>query len=122
MKTRKVIKNPVVIREEQDGRIVYIKFVDGKQYKLQHPGNRAKMEWDKKYFNFATGIDMEGFLDAAFESVVIPEAHDKKPNIDSVTPWELEAWQETLKRFLDGGLNFIEAAERNQKENPAISK
>lgn len=96
--------NPVITGEDMDGKIIHVKFIDGKRYKLQHPGNRVKMRWEKEVFNPTTGIDIEKFMDLAFEHCVIPEGHGDKPSIDTVKPKDLEVWQRLLRRFLDGDL------------------
>lgn len=96
---------PIVLSMDEDGRNARIKFIDGLEYRIQHPGNRSKLEWDKRYFNPATGLDIGGYLDKFFEHCVFPEGHEKRPNIDSVTPKELGAWQELLRPFLEGGLD-----------------
>lgn len=99
--------NPIIVKEEQDGKIVFIEFVDGKMYKLQHPGNRIKLQWEKEYCNPVSGIDQEMFLDKAFEHCVIPEGHDFKPSIDDLKPKALEVWQRTLRRFLNGDFETL---------------
>lgn len=87
-----------------DQRIAVVTFVDGKRYKLQHPGNRAKIELEQILFHPAKGMDRVSYLEKAFDSVIIPEGHDFRPDIDNVSPHELEVWERTLQNFLDGNL------------------
>ena len=100
-------KNPVVLSSEKDGQVVYIKFIDGKEYKLQHPGNRTYLQWQQEMFDFEKGLDTISFLDNAFEHCVIPEGHDFKPTIDNVKPQELEVWQKLLRMFLRGEIVIL---------------
>ncbi len=102
------ITNPVVTKMTPDGKVVHIRFVDGKNYKLQHPGNRAYLQWQEEYITL-TGISQEKFLDLAFEHCVIPEGHAGKPTIDTVNPSELGVWSKMLRRFLDGDLDSLVA-------------
>ena len=96
--------NPKVIEYLNDGRVVVVEFPDKRVYKLQHPGNRKKLEWEKDYFNPATGIDRAKFLDYCFDNCVIAENGAEPPTVDEVNPKELEVWQRLLRRFLDGDL------------------
>ena len=73
--------NPVITGEDMDGKIIHVKFIDGKRYKLQHPGNRVKMRWEKEVFNPTTGIDIEKFMDLAFEHCVIPDGQCGDPGL-----------------------------------------
>ncbi len=100
--------NPVVTKMAPDGKVVHIRFIDGKNYKLQHPGNRTYLQWQEEYITL-TGISQEKFLDLAFEHCVIPEGHAGKPTIDSVNPSELGVWGKLLRRFLEGDLNSLVA-------------
>ena len=107
-------KNPVILSSEQDGRIIHIQFIDGKKYKLQHPGNRTYMEWQQESFDMESGLNTVGFMDNAFEHCVIPDGHDFKPTIDNVKPAELEVWQKLLRRFLRGGITVSASAEKDR--------
>lgn len=113
--------NPIIIDEDQDGKIVIIEFVDGRIYKLQHPGNRIKLRWEKEYYNPVSGIDQEMFLDKAFEHCVIPEGHDFKPSIDNQKSKELEVWQRTLRRFLNGDLETMLAGRKESGSTETAS-
>lgn len=94
-----------VISSERDGLVAVIKFVDGKTYRLQHPGNRTYLEWQKEFFTVTEGMDVAKFLDKAFEYCVIPEGHTFRPTVDTVKPKELGVWSRVLRRFLDGDLD-----------------
>jgi hypothetical protein len=96
--------NVTVIGTEQDGKIVTIRFIDGKQYRLQHPGNRTYLEWQKEFFSLTEGMDQAKFLDKAFEFCVIPDGHDFKPTVDTIKPKEVGVWSRALRRFCDGSL------------------
>ncbi len=108
-------KTNVTINEiESDGRMAVVTFVDGKQYKLQHPGNRTYIQWQQEYVT-PMGFNMEEFLDKSFEHVVIPMGHDFKPTIDNIKPKELEVWQKLLRRFLGGDIESDQKAEKPVK-------
>lgn len=94
-----------ILSSTDDGRMAIIKFVDGKTYKLQHPGNRVYLEWQKEFFSVTEGVDLAKFLDKAFEYCVIPENHGFKPTVDTVKPKELGVWSRVLRRFLDGDID-----------------
>jgi hypothetical protein len=91
----------------ENGMIAYVRFIDGKKYKLQHPGNRIWLDWQKDFFSITDGIDQAKFIEKAFEYCVIPDGHDFHPTIDNVKPKELGVWQRLLRRFLDGSLDDI---------------
>lgn len=116
-------KNPILISSERDGQIVNIQFIDGRNYKLQHPGNRTYMEWQNETFDMEKGLDTIGFLDNAFEHCVIPDGHDFKPTIDNVKPAELEVWQKLLRRFLRGDIDVKEGKPKTEeKRTPSADK
>lgn len=116
-------KNPILISSERDGQIVNIQFIDGRKYKLQHPGNRTYMEWQQETFDFEKGLDSVGFMDNAFEHCVIPDGHDFKPTIDNVKPAELEVWQKLLRRFLRGDIDVKESKPKTEeKRTPSADK
>jgi hypothetical protein len=103
----------VVKKVSQDGKIAYITFVDGRDYKLQHPGNRVYMEWEQEFVTM-TGINMTQFMDKAFEYCVVPDNHAFKPSIDNIKPREVGAWQKVLRQFLGGDFSFsLEEFEKN---------
>lgn len=94
-----------VLSSEQDGLVSVIRFVDGREYRLQHPGNRIYLDWQREFFSVTEGVDLAKFLDKAFEYCVIPENHSFKPAVDTVKPKELGVWGRVLRRFLDGDLD-----------------
>lgn len=82
--------------------------VNGKKYKLQHPGNREWIRLKKNFFtvgdNGRGSIDMETLFDYCFEHVVFPE-QGQKLSIDTIDIKELEeVWGLVLPRFLRGEL------------------
>lgn len=102
--------------------------INGKVYKLQHPGNREWLKLKKTLLDVRTAqVDMAPLLDYCFEHVVFPEQGDKL-NLDTIDLQELEeVWAEILPSFLRGQLDtgFVfpqnrkaekEAAELLQKE------
>lgn len=99
--------NPILTGMDENGRVAYVKFIDGRAYKLQHPGNRIYLDWQKDFFSVTEGVDQAKFLDRAFEYCVIPDGHDFRPSVDNVKPRELGVWQRLLRRFLDGDLGAI---------------
>lgn len=119
MKTTEV----VVLEYHDDGKVILIRFVDGKKYKLQHPGNRTYLEWQKEFFSLTEGIDQAKFLDKAFEYCVIPEGHESRPTVDDVKPAELGVWSTLLRRFCDGKLHaMVERPEKATKGKRAESE
>lgn len=85
--------------------------VNGKKYKLQHPGVREWLKLKKDFFsvsgNAGGQIDMEVVLDYCFEHVVFPEQGPKlnldSMNDDSQKIREIEeVWGQVLLRFLRG--------------------
>jgi hypothetical protein len=75
--------------------------VNGKRYKLQHPGNREVLKLRSRCTDTRTGsTDLEKMMDYCFEHVVIPEGHGFKPTLDNLHPKEFENWLTILPRFL----------------------
>jgi|GEM_PF-2423016 len=97
--------------------------VNGKVYKLQHPGNR---EWIKLqgqlYDPQNKAFNMEKLLDYAFEHVVIPR-DGKKLDLDSIDILELsEVWQIILPRFFTGQLDAGYVYPEDSKSRKAGTK
>ena len=114
-----------VLSSENDGRVVVIRFIDGKNYRLQHPGNRTYLEWQKEFFSLTEGVDQAKFLDKAFEYCVIPENHSFKPTVDTVKPKDLGVWGRVLRRFFDGDVDPPVAKSReasNKERNTGADK
>lgn len=96
---------PLLLKSEMDGLILEIIFVDGRKYKLQHPGNRIAMRWQEECFNLTKGkISQEKLIDKCFEHCVFPIEHNFKPTLDNIKPIERGVWVSMLTRFLDGNL------------------
>ena len=80
--------------------------VNGKVYRLQHPGNREWIKLQSKLCMIKDGqtiIDIEKMFDYCFEHVVYPNEGNKL-NLDTLPLKELEAWQIILPSFLRGEL------------------
>lgn len=116
------LTNPVVTKMAEDGKVVFIRFVDGKNYKLQHPGNRVYLQWQNEFLSLTEGMSQEKFFDLAFEHCVMPEGHEFKPDIDSVTPYELGVWGKLLRRFLGGDLDSLVAGSEKAADKGGAGK
>lgn len=107
-----------ILGERGNGKILLIQFIDELKYKLQHPGNRTKLQWEQECFSLSEGVDREKLLDYWFENIVIAENHEFQPNLDNVSPKELETWEVLLRRFLGGELNtFINETGADDERN-----
>lgn len=80
--------------------------VNGKIYKMQHPGNREWMKIQGTMVDPKTQTyNMIDIMDYCFEHVVIPEKGNKL-DLDSVDTRELsEVWQVVCPLFLRGQLD-----------------
>jgi hypothetical protein len=79
--------------------------IEGKVYKLQHPGNRAWLDLQSSMLDVKTQtLNMTKMMDYCFEHVVFP-VEGKKLNLDSLHPRELGVWQIVLPSFLRGELD-----------------
>lgn len=80
--------------------------VNGKKYKLIHPGMRLHTRWRRQCSEIVEGkifFDLEKFLEFAFEGCIEPIDHTFLPNLDNVLdPKEQEEWARLLPRFLRG--------------------
>jgi hypothetical protein len=77
--------------------------VNGKLYKLQHPGNRAWLKLKQSLVNITTKeFDFEKLLDYAFENCVFPDGHTFEPTIDNISLSESEVWEVILPNFFRG--------------------
>jgi hypothetical protein len=75
--------------------------INGKKYKMQHPGNREVLKLRARCTDPKTGgTNLEEMMDYCFEHVVIPIEHKFKPDIDNLHPQEFEEWLKLLPRFL----------------------
>jgi hypothetical protein len=112
------LKNPVIEKVLENGKVIIIKFGDGLRYRLQHPGNRDYLQWQKEHYSMTAGFDQEAMLDKFFEYCVIPEDHDKKPELDNILPTEVTAWSTLMHKFLSGDVQLViekSAGKKNQK-------
>lgn len=77
--------------------------VNGKHYKLQHPGNRAWLKLKQSLVNITTKeFDFEKLLDYAFGHCVFPVDHAFEPTIDNISLSESEVWEVILPNFFRG--------------------
>lgn len=98
-------KTITILSEENDGQIIRVEFVDGRKYKLQHPGNRTYKNWSDQSLKLNKGIVSTIYLlEQGFKHCVFPEGHDFKPTVDGVSHKHLGVWESLLFRFLDGSL------------------
>lgn len=94
-----------ILSDEQDGKIVLIKFVDGKKYKLQHPGVRTYYRWKEEAIRIGSGkMSFSYIFEQALKHCVFAEDHNFKPDMDNLSPRNAGLWDEILRQFLDGTL------------------
>jgi hypothetical protein len=81
--------------------------VNGKKYRLQHPGNREWMRLKKAAVilqNNEVSVDMEKLLDYFFEHCLF-QTEGEKRTLDNIPLKELEeVWSIVAPRFLGGDL------------------
>lgn len=91
--------------------------VNGKKYKLIHPGMRLHTRWRRECSEIVEGkilFDLEKFLDFIFDCVE-PIGHTFVPKMDNIeNPKEQEEWSRLLPRFLRG--DSIEDFQGKEKE------
>lgn len=77
--------------------------VNGKKYKLQHPGNREWLKIKQTLFKVSSdGIDLIPLLDYFFEHCCFPESGEQL-NLDNIPLAELEeVWSLVAPRFFRG--------------------
>ena len=94
-------KSPQVIAEGEAhnaGETLIVRMVDGREYRFQSPGNRARVDLQRR--GLMQGGDQEAFLDYCFEHLVFPEGHAHEVNLDQLHPREVLVWLKCLHRFL----------------------
>lgn len=101
-KSRKTIK---LVEYSKDQMNVEIIFVDGRRYKLAHPGNYEKMEWDKKYSNILTTMKTADKIKIFLRQCVHPINHSHQPSAANVSPFEWTTWGQVMVNFLSGCLD-----------------
>ena len=78
--------------------------INGKIYKLQHPGNREWLKIKESMYSVQKDhLEMIPMLDYCFEHVVFPDKGEKI-TLDDCNIEELEVWQTILPSFLRGQL------------------
>jgi len=101
------IKNPIIESSIDDGKDVIIRFTDGLKYRLQHPGNRQVLQWEKEHYSITTGFDEESMLDKFFEHCVFPEDHGNRPTLESISPADVKTWSKLMHKFFSGDIQVI---------------
>ena len=96
-------KNPILKKITPDGRKAEITFIDGLDYRLEHPGNRKADEW--RGVSLTEKISNGDLMDNFLEYCVFPMGTHNKPNFDSLHPYAAEVWSKTAHRFLGGKLD-----------------
>lgn len=77
--------------------------IGGKKFRVQHPGNRKNLEMQQRAVNARTGsFDQAVVFDYMFEHCVIPLEGQDKPDLDWISPQEVEEWAVFLPTFLRG--------------------
>ena len=96
-------KNPILKTISTDGRKAEITFIDGLDYRLEHPGNRKADEW--RGVSLTEKISNGDLMDNFLEHCVFPMGTHSKPNFDTLHPYASEVWSKTAHRFLAGKLD-----------------
>lgn len=102
-KDKTLPKNPILKKILPDGSQAEITFIDGLDYRLQHPGNRKADEW--RGVSLTEKISNGDLMDNFFQYCVIPMGSHSKPNFDSLHPYAAEVWSKMAHRFLGGKLD-----------------
>ena len=96
------MQSPILRKIDDTGRYAELTFIDGKNYALNHPGNRKAAEW--RSISLTDKISTIDLMEKAFEFVVKPIGHNFQPNVDNLHPKHLEVWTLVVQRFLAGNL------------------
>ncbi|MCL8311595.1 hypothetical protein M9Y90_13110 [Leptospira interrogans] len=91
---------PILETVDNDAKVAQILFVDGKRYKLQHPGNRKALRWRQESISLTEGLNQDKLLDKFFKFCVKPVEHTFEPTLDVVEPNHVEVWLYIANRFL----------------------
>ncbi len=102
-KSKPLPKNPILKKVSDDGRKAEITFIDGLDYRLEHPGNRKADEW--RGVSLTEKISNGDLMDNFLEHCVFPMGAHSKPNFDSLHPYSAEVWSKMAHRFLAGKLD-----------------
>ncbi|MDV6235824.1 hypothetical protein CH379_009315 [Leptospira ellisii] len=94
------LSEPVLETVDDDARVAQILFVDGRRYKLQHPGNRKALRWRQESISLTEGLSQDKLLDKFFKFSVKPSGHTFEPTLDAIEPNHVEVWLHIANRFL----------------------
>ncbi|UOG61430.1 LIC_12613 family protein [Leptospira noguchii] len=99
-KTESIPSDPILIEIDDDAKVATIQFVDGRGYKLQHPGNRKALRWRQEAISLTEGLNQDKLLDKFFKFSVKPMNHAFEPTLDNIEPNHVEVWLRLANRFL----------------------
>ncbi|EMY78966.1 hypothetical protein LEP1GSC060_0777 [Leptospira weilii serovar Ranarum str. ICFT] len=98
--TRTNPAEPILETVDDDARVAQIHFVDGRKYKLQHPGNRKALRWRQESISLTEGLNQDKLLDKFFKFCVSSVGHSFEPTLDTIEPNHVEVWLRLANRFL----------------------
>ncbi|MBM9501598.1 hypothetical protein JWG44_15195 [Leptospira sp. 201903071] len=91
---------PILETIDDDAKVAQIHFVDGRRYKLQHPGNRKALRWRQESISLTEGLNQDKLLDKFFKFCVKGVGHSFEPTLDAIEPNHVEVWLQIANRFL----------------------
>ncbi|EQA54584.1 hypothetical protein LEP1GSC052_1983 [Leptospira kmetyi serovar Malaysia str. Bejo-Iso9] len=91
---------PILETIDDDAKVAQIHFVDGRRYKLQHPGNRKALRWRQESISLTEGLNQDKLMDKFFKFCVRPMGHSFEPTLDIIEPNHVEVWLNVANRFL----------------------
>ncbi|MBM9579690.1 hypothetical protein JWG45_21305 [Leptospira sp. 201903070] len=100
LKLDQIPSEPILVEIDDDARVAKIQFVDGRSYKLQHPGNRKALRWRQESISLTEGLSQDKLLDKFFKFSVKPVDHFFEPTLDNIEPNHVEVWLRIANRFL----------------------
>ncbi|WP_061233753.1 LIC_12613 family protein [Leptospira interrogans] len=100
LKSDTIPMEPILVEIDDDARVATIQFVDGRSYKLQHPGNRKALRWRQEAISLTEGLNQDKLLDKFFKFSVKPFGHSFEPTLDNIEPNHVEVWLRIANRFL----------------------
>ncbi|WP_404820593.1 LIC_12613 family protein [Leptospira yasudae] len=95
-----VPSEPILETIDDDAKVAQIHFVDGRRYKLQHPGNRKALRWRQESISLTEGLNQDKLMDKFFKFCVKPVDHGFEPTLDVIEPNHVEVWLHVANRFL----------------------
>ncbi|EMM73314.1 hypothetical protein LEP1GSC038_2736 [Leptospira weilii str. 2006001855] len=99
-KLERIPTEPILVDIDDDARVATVQFVDGRNYKLQHPGNRKALRWRQEAISLTEGLNQDKLLDKFFKFSVKPVGHSFEPTLDNIEPNHVEVWLRIANRFL----------------------